>query len=72
MVEKNDTKELFAMKILKKSMIFAKNIVKYALTERNVLSYIKHPFIVGLRYALQTENKLFLVLDFCPGGDLGK
>jgi serine/threonine protein kinase len=25
---------------------------------------------VKLRYAFQTHKKLFLVLDFCPGGDL--
>lgn len=40
------------------------------MTERNVLSYIKHPFIVGLNYAFQTSDKLFLILDYCPGGDL--
>jgi serine/threonine protein kinase len=31
-----------------------------------------HPFIVKLNYAFQTESKLFLVMDFCPGGDLSK
>jgi serine/threonine protein kinase len=46
--------------------------VKYAITERNVLSYTKHPFIVGLNFAFQTRDKLFLILDYCPGGDLGK
>jgi serine/threonine protein kinase len=33
---------------------------------------MNHPFIVGLNYAFQTESKLFLVMDYCPGGDLGK
>lgn len=46
--------------------------MKYAVTERNVLSYTKHPFIVGLNYAFQTHDKLVLILDYCPGGDLGK
>eukprot|EP00360_Condylostoma_magnum_P000718 CAMPEP_0168314368 /NCGR_PEP_ID=MMETSP0210-20121227/7325_1 /TAXON_ID=40633 /ORGANISM="Condylostoma magnum, Strain COL2" /LENGTH=246 /DNA_ID=CAMNT_0008280763 /DNA_START=796 /DNA_END=1533 /DNA_ORIENTATION=- len=40
------------------------------MTERNVLSYIRHPFIVSLNYAFQTPEKLCLILDFCPGGDL--
>jgi len=48
------------------------NLVKYALTERNVLSILNHPFIVKLNYAFQTDDELFLILDFCPGGDLGK
>jgi serine/threonine protein kinase len=37
-----------------------------------VLSITRHPFIVGLNYAFQTRDKLFLILDYCPGGDLGK
>lgn len=46
--------------------------MKYVITERNVLSYIRHPFIVGLNYAFQTQTKLCLILDYCPGKDLGK
>jgi serine/threonine protein kinase len=46
--------------------------VRYATTERNVLvSFTRHPFIVGLNYAFQTATKLFLILDYCPGGDMG-
>jgi serine/threonine protein kinase len=30
-----------------------------------------HPFITHLHYAFQTDQKLFLVLEYCPGGDLG-
>lgn len=42
------------------------------MTERNVLSLISHPFIVKMHYAFQTVDKLFLILDYCPGGDLGE
>lgn len=70
LVETKDTKELYAMKILMKNKIMGQNLVKYALTERNVLSYIKHPFIVGLKYAFQTSSKLYLILDYCPGGSM--
>ncbi len=42
------------------------------MTERNVLSITSHPFIVKLRYAFQTKDKLFMILDYCPGGDLGE
>ena len=27
---------------------------------------------MGLNYAFQTKDKLFLILEYCPGGDLGK
>ena len=42
------------------------------MTEKNVLSTISHPFIVRLHYAFQTSVRLFMILDFCPGGDLGE
>ena len=70
LVREIHTRELYAMKVLTKAKIFGNNLVRYAKTERDVLSYMKHPFIVGLNYAFQTETKLFLILDFCPGGDM--
>lgn len=70
LVRKKDTSMLYAMKVLKKEKIMGQNLIKYALTERNVLSYLKHPFIVSLNFAFQTTDKLFLILDFCSGGDL--
>jgi len=42
------------------------------MTERNVLSVTNHPFIVKLNYSFQTNDKLFLILDYCPGGDLAE
>ena len=47
-----------------------RNQVEHTQTERNVLGYIRHPFIVSLNYAFQTEDKLFFVLDYCAGGEL--
>jgi serine/threonine protein kinase len=58
------------MKALIKEKVYGKNLVKYAKTERNVLSSVSHPFIVKLHYAFQTENRLYFVMDYCPGGDL--
>ncbi|CAI7786359.1 unnamed protein product, partial [Closterium sp. NIES-54] len=31
---------------------------------------VRHPFLVPLRWALQSETRLFLILDFMPGGEL--
>lgn len=42
------------------------------MTERNVLSFTNHPFIVKLNFAFQTIDRLFLILDYCPGGDLSE
>ena len=70
LVNKKNSDEYYAMKVLDKRKIAQQNIFKYAMTERNVLSIINFPFIVKLNYAFQTNHKLFLLLDFAPGGDL--
>ena len=72
LVKKKDVDEYYAMKVLDKKKIKKQNIFKYAMTERNVLSILNYPFIVKLNYAFQTNEKLFLLLDYCPGGDLSK
>jgi serine/threonine protein kinase len=62
--------KLYAMKTLSKKNNLEESWLRYVQTERDVLASSKNPFIVRLKYAFQTEKKLFLVLDFCPGGDL--
>ena len=72
LVQKINTKKNYAMKILRKERIMGQNLSRYALAERNVLSLSNHPFIVKLDYAFQSMTKLFLILEYCPGGDLAK
>lgn len=60
------------MKVLSKDRVMTKNLQRYALTERNVMSVINHPFMVKLHFAFQSLTKLFLVMEYYPGGDLGK
>ena len=63
--------EEFALKVLNKSQVLGKNVLRYTQTEREVLCSVRHPFIVELKYAFQTCEKLVLALEYCPGGDLG-
>ena len=72
LVQKINTGSLYAMKVLSKDRIMGQNLLKYAMAERNVFSLSNHPFIVKLNFAFQTSSKLFLILDYCPGGDLSK
>mmetsp|Transcript_25980 Transcript_25980/g.25814 ORF Transcript_25980/g.25814 Transcript_25980/m.25814 type:complete len:731 (-) Transcript_25980:62-2254(-) len=71
LVEKLPEGDQYAMKILHKRRIMGQNLVRYARTERDVLSYFAHPFIVSIKYAFQTPEKLYMILEYCPGGDLG-
>ena len=68
----DESRKLYAMKVLSKEKMMTKNLKRYAVTERNVMSVINHPFMVKLNFAFQSPSKLFLVMDYYPGGDLGK
>jgi len=69
-VRKKDTKDIYAMKILAKEMLIKQNMINYTKAENAILQSVDHPFIVGLRFAFQTDSKLYLVLDFLSGGEL--
>ena len=69
-VRKKDTGEIYAMKVLKKDHVVQRNQVEHTMAERRILENIRHPFIVSLRYAFQTTQKLYMVFDFFNGGEL--
>lgn len=61
---------LFAMKRLRKTHLLKRGQIERTRTERLVLSMVDHPFIMKLHFAFQTEEMLFLILDYCAGGEL--
>ena len=67
LARKKTNQKLYAMKILEKERLRNSNLIKYAHSERNILSIMDHPFIVKLNFAFQSESKLYLVMDYCPG-----
>lgn len=69
-VKHKGTGEILAMKVLKKDMIVKENMVAHTLSEKRILQMVEHPFIVTLRFAFQTKDKLYLVLEFLSGGEL--
>ena len=70
LVRLKNTNQLFAMKILNKEKIFEEKLEVYLKTEKNVMAYVKSPFITQLFYSFQTPQFFCLVMDFCPGGTL--
>jgi len=61
---------LYAMKILKKKEVIRGDQVEGTKSERNILETVKHPFIVGLHAAFQCRSSLYLIIEYCPGGEL--
>ncbi|CAD8112833.1 unnamed protein product [Paramecium sonneborni] len=60
----------YAMKVLQKKNIKNDRQKRHTETERNILATCQSPFIVKLRYAFQSPYKLYLVVDYLPGGEL--
>ena len=70
LVRYNKNNMIYAMKVYKKSDLREKNQENNTKSERNLLTQINFPFIVEVKFAFQTESKLFLVQEFIQGGDL--
>lgn len=64
------TGDVYAMKVLKKSEVVRRRQVEHTKAERRILGGIDHPFVVALRFAFQTVDKLYMVTDYCKGGEL--
>lgn len=52
-VRRNDTSDIYAMKVMRKDKIMEKNHTEYMKSERDILTKVDHPFIVQLRYSFQ-------------------
>ncbi|KAJ3190635.1 serine/threonine protein kinase, AGC [Irineochytrium annulatum] len=60
----------YAMKSLRKADIVATKQVQHVRNEKDLLSSIRHPFIVGLVAAFQDAKHLYMVLEYAAGGDM--
>lgn len=70
LVEERETKELFAIKSIRKKMLLNQNAMKTVINEKKILSRLQHPFITSLKFAFQTSSKFYLGLEYVPGGEL--
>jgi len=69
-LKNSNDKNFYAMKVINKQFLINNNQINYAITECNVLKLATSPFIVKLKYSFQTMENLYMILDYCPGGDL--
>ncbi|KAJ3104690.1 hypothetical protein HDU97_008966 [Phlyctochytrium planicorne] len=69
-VEKRDTKKLYALKYINKLQCIRMRAIQNIFRERAILEEINHPFVVNLKFAFQDDENMFMVLDLMMGGDL--
>jgi serine/threonine protein kinase len=69
-VRKKDSGCIYAMKVIKKENVIKRNAVKHTMAENRILKSLTHPFLVNLKYAFQTKERLYMVIDYLNGGEL--
>lgn len=70
LVRKKRSNKLFALKEMEKGRIAQEGLRRYVDAERFVLTQINHPFLLHASYCLQDFNNLYILTEYCAGGDL--
>lgn len=70
LVEYIHNKETYAMKSLKKDVLLDQDQIENTLLEKTILESLDHPFLVGLVFCFQTEDRIYFIMPFLRGGEL--
>lgn len=60
----------YAMKLLLKADVVRLKQVEHINSEKDILSQVRHPFIVNLARTFQDCPNLYLLMEYVPGGEL--
>ena len=69
LARKKEGGRLYALKVLKKSLIKKRNFAHRVQKERDILALCESKFLTNLHGAFHNDRCLFFLLDYCPGGD---
>eukprot|EP01135_Chromosphaera_perkinsii_P011374 Nk52_evm19s2391 gene=Nk52_evmTU19s2391 len=64
------SREIYAMKTLKKTEMLQQENTAFFKEERSILASSCSHWLTALHFAFQDRERLYLVMDFHPGGDL--
>jgi cell cycle protein kinase DBF2 len=74
LAQKKDTREVCALKIMSKKLLFKLDEIRHVLTERDILTTANSDWLVKLLYAFQDDKSIYLAMvsprmqlfDTCP------
>ncbi|KAI0021361.1 serine/threonine protein kinase-like protein [Xylariomycetidae sp. FL0641] len=69
LAQKKDTKEVCALKVMSKKLLFKLDEVRHVLTERDILTTANSEWLVRLLYSFQDDKSIYLAMEYVPGGD---
>ncbi|EFQ26702.1 uncharacterized protein GLRG_02522 [Colletotrichum graminicola M1.001] len=69
LAQKKDTREVCALKVMSKKLLFKLDEVRHVLTERDILTTAKSDWLVRLLYSFQDDKSIYLAMEYVPGGD---
>lgn len=64
------TKRVYAMKLLSKFEMMKRSDSAFFWEERFIMAHARSQWIVQLHQAFQDDRRLYMVMDYMPGGDL--
>ena len=67
--QKKDTREVCALKVMSKKLLFKLDEIRHVLTERDILTTANSEWLVKLFYAFQDDKSIYLAMEYVPGGD---
>ncbi|SMQ54292.1 unnamed protein product [Zymoseptoria tritici ST99CH_1A5] len=73
LAETKTSKQLYAIKVLKKEFIIENDEVESTRSEKRVFLIAnkeRHPFLLNLYACFQTETRVYFVMEYISGGDL--
>ncbi|KAK2608661.1 serine/threonine-protein kinase dbf2 [Conoideocrella luteorostrata] len=69
LAQKKDTREVCALKVMSKKLLFKLDEVRHVLTERDILTSAQSEWLVRLLYSFQDDKSIYLAMEYVPGGD---
>ncbi|KAF7560739.1 hypothetical protein G7046_g3392 [Stylonectria norvegica] len=69
LAQKKDTREVCALKVMSKKLLFKLDEVRHVLTERDILTTAQSEWLVRLLYSFQDDKSIYLAMEYVPGGD---
>lgn len=62
LAQKKDTREVCALKVMSKKLLFKLDEVRHVLTERDILTNAKSEWLVRLLYSFQDDKSIYLAM----------